>query len=99
VQSLLLFLSAFLGGLFLGLLFFLLGGIVLSLLREGAQQPKEFGFAAIFLTAIFGPAFIYVGYIVFSNEGVVLGACLSFAYLVHRARSPEQDQKGESRKP
>ena len=97
----LLFLSlcSFVGGLFLGFLFHHFGAVVLSLAKEGFQRPKEFGVAAIVLIAIFLPAVVYIPNIIFGNEWVFLGACVSFGYLVYLDRLTQKDRKDEPREP
>jgi hypothetical protein len=80
MEGVLMFFSAFLGGLFGGFLTAIFGGVVFGLIREAIGNPKQMGAAAVVLISIFGPALVYSIYAIFQNIAVALGATVSLSY-------------------
>jgi len=74
--------SALIGGLFSGVLAGLLAFFVWGLVKEGIEEPKKMAIPALFLLSIFGTALAYLMGVVFQSWPLLIGAAISFTYVV-----------------
>ncbi len=85
-----LFVSSFIGGLFLGYLISILAFFVWNLIKEGLAEPGQMAIPAIALLAIFGTALFYAVGIVLGNWPLFIGAAITFAYCARPLFGPEE---------
>lgn len=80
MKDIVLLLSSFAGGLFLGYLTAILTFFVWGLVKEGFEAPSQMAIPAIFLLAIFGTALGYLTVFMFQSWPVFIGAAITFAH-------------------
>lgn len=80
MKDVVLLLSGFFGGLFLGNLAAVLTFFVWQLIRKGFGDPKQMAIPAIFLLGIFGTALVYLAAVVFQSLPVLIGAAITFTH-------------------
>ena len=76
--------GGFAGGLFFGFLAAILAFIVISLVQEALESPKNFAFAALVLLSVFGTALAFLLIQVWDSRPMLLGALVSFVWLLLR---------------
>lgn len=72
--------SGFAGGLFLGCVICMFAFFVWGLIREGFEKPKQMAIPALFLLSMFGTAVGYLFLKVIQSWPVFIGATISFFY-------------------
>lgn len=90
MKDAILFVSSFIGGLFLGYLAAILAFFVWSIIKEGLGNPKQMAVAALILLSMFGTALAYLVGIVFQSWVLFLGAAITFAHGARLIFKPEQ---------
>lgn len=97
MKDIVLLLSSFAGGLFLGYLTAILAFFVWGLVKEGFEAPSQMAIPAIFLLAIFGTALAYLTVFVFQSWPVFIGAAITFAHGARPLfRSEEADDQTQN---
>lgn len=80
MQTLVVTIGGFVGGLFFGIIVMISVGALRGLLSVGKESPAGFGGLGILLVAIFGFGLFYSMEIIFSSLPMLLGVCVSIAY-------------------
>lgn len=96
MKDVVLLLSSFAGGLFLGYLTAILAFFVWGLVKEGSSSSSQMAIPAIFLLAIFGTALAYLTVSLFQSWPVFIGAAITFVHgsrpLFRSERADDQEQ-------
>ena len=93
-----LFVSGFVGGLFLGYLTAIFAFFVWQQIKEGFGNPKQMAIPAIFLLSMFGTALVYLVGVLFQSWPVFIGAAITFAHGV-RPLFKQDDENDQASKP
>lgn len=97
MKDIVIMLSSFAGGLFLGYLSAILAFFVWGLVKEGLEASSQMAIPAIFLLVIFGTALAYLTVFVFQSWPVFIGAAITFAHGARPLfRSEETDDQTQT---
>ena len=80
MKDVVLLVSGFAGGLFLGCLICMFAFFVWELITEGFEKPKQMAIPALFLLSMFGTAVVYLFFKVFQSWPVFIGSTITFFY-------------------
>lgn len=80
MKDMVLLLSSFAGGLFLGYLTAILAFFVWGLIKEGFEATSHMAIPTVFLLGIFGTALAYIAVFVFQSWPLFIGAAITFAH-------------------